>query len=569
MFAQLIDIDWLLSRHYFMPAKVQRQYVWDAFQCERFHNDLLEAYEAHKQHEANGSGTDAPYYLGPIILAKDDKKGVVWVYDGQQRLTTLTIYMAALSQRTKGQVQRKTAELSAAEVKNETRPRMDLRTRGGALTRIVRGTKQRPASLNMPVDWRIYKIEKMLLSRMEQLQDPDDFASWVQRFVTLNALWASNEHGLTLFDRANNRGVKLEWYELVKSVLTEALGDTFKARPKKTINEFWYETARTIEYEFQDLIACTAFIKYRKIDSAQALSAFEDDFDTSKKNQEELNFSGSNLFNSVAVYSETSARLNELRDWKNKGAHNIKNEAELIEFQLSALEFPHWKALLMRADEIKQASERDYRRWIKSPGRTVFLKQLRRLAYIAHLLGWPRWPTRLEYIFDRGLEKMNSGVNNNDTFGLDQIPFSPEQLAQAKGELSTSMSDPRAYRPLVKLWEFEHAFKQRTLDGNALFLAHVEHILPQAPRGDWCRAFPDEDECAELKSKLGNFCLLSKDDNFKIGNDEWEKKRKVYKKTARCFTGAHTVSKESDWTPQIVKLRTQEIARELTQLLEL
>ena len=141
MFAQLIDIEWLLSRHYFKPASVQRQYIWGVSQCETFHNDLLEAY---------GAGSDQQYYLGPVILAKDEKKDIVWVYDGQQRLTTLTIYMAALSQFASDDIQRKTSDLSKVRIDSGSRARIDLRTRGGALTRVVNGTHTRSSSLNMP-----------------------------------------------------------------------------------------------------------------------------------------------------------------------------------------------------------------------------------------------------------------------------------------------------------------------------------------------------------------------------------------------------------------------------------
>ena len=49
-----------------------------------------------------GSDTNAiidelsPYFLGSIVLIKDDGQPDAWVVDGQQRLTTLTVLLSAL-----------------------------------------------------------------------------------------------------------------------------------------------------------------------------------------------------------------------------------------------------------------------------------------------------------------------------------------------------------------------------------------------------------------------------------------------------------------------------------------
>lgn len=544
MRAELASVGDLLSRHYFKPARVQRQYIWTEAECETFHNDLVDAYEAAR---------DSDYYLGPIILATEDKQQAVWVYDGQQRLTTLTIYFAAIAQATTGRAQSETANLSRVTVNGQLRPRIDLRTRGGALTRVIRNTKSGRASVaNMPVDWRILNIEKMFLSRLKELIDLDHFAEWVQRHVMLNALWADNANGLTLFDRANNRGVRLEWYELVKSVLTDALGASFQAQRGKTVDQFWYETERETKREFQDLISSTAFIRYGEFDSAPALAGFEDEFNAQLE-PEVISSAGDDLFAKLDAYRKTSLRLNN----HYKYGTRIRNEADLIEFQLLALEFPHWKALLMFADQCG----------VSGKDRLFFLRRLRSLAYTAHLLGWPAWRTRLKDMFGYALENLKNRINSNQPIDIDLLTFIPEQLAQARGVLSSSVTDESTYRPLVKLWEAEQAFKRTSLDGNAHYLAHVEHVLPRAPRGDWCIAFPNEDERAEMRNKLGNFCLLSKDDNYKLGNDSWAPKRTLYRKVPKHYVGAHEVARQKTWTPQTVRNRTREMTGDISRLL--
>lgn len=547
MFSKLVAVERFLSSHSFVPARVQRQYIWTEKECETFHNDLIEAFK---------SGPDDDYYLGPMILATEGSKEVVQVYDGQQRITTLTIYLASIAQVSSSPIQNECLGLSRVTNRaGEVRPRIDLKTRGGALTRVVRNTKVgRNTTRNMPVDWRILDIEKMFLARLREVRDLDAFARWLQRHVMLNVLWAENEKGLTLFDRANNRGVRLQWYELAKSVITEALGSSFQAQPQKNVAQFWYETERETKYEFPDLISSTSFIRYGEFDSAPALAALEDEF-SDQLEAEHLSVAGRDFFSKMAAYRKTSERFSN----HHKYGSRVRSESDLIEFQLLSLEFPHWKPLLMFAEE----------RGVKDRAKLALLKKLRNLSFRAHLLGWPSWRTRLKDMFGFALQNLKNRIAANKTIDVELLDFIPEQLAQARGVLSSTITDPSTYRPLVKLWESELAFKRGALDGNAHFLAHVEHILPQAPRGDWCIAFQDEDERAELRNKLGNFCLLSKDANYQLGNDQWVQKRKLYRKVPKCFVGAHNAANHSAWSPEVVRTRTQQMASEIGQIIGL
>lgn len=544
MFSQLISVRRLFSQSSFKPAKVQRQYVWDAQECEIFHNDLEEAF---------GVSSSGDYYLGPMILADAQDEDVVWVYDGQQRLTTLTIYLTALSQVCRGPEQARAAALSQVLRKDEIRPRIDLRTRGGALTRVVRGVRQfRTDPRNMPVDWRIYNIEKMFLERLKGMPDVNEFARWVQSHVLINVLWARDDSGLVLFDRANNRGVRLAWYELAKSVISEAAGDDLKVRAGRTFDELWYETERGAKHEFPDLVAATAFIRYGEIDPARALTGFEDEFDASE--DEGSRFAAVRDFSQkLEAYALTSARLQTLRDTR----AGVERQSDLIRLQLLFLGYPHWKSLLMCAEE----------RVMRGPEELMFLERLRRVSYMAHLLGWPLWPKRLDDMFRLALAEFQAGRAEEAGIGADLLVFTGEQRAQARGALAGSITDDSFYRPLVKLWESEQAHGNGTLDSSATFLAHVEHILPRAPRGEWCRAFHDEDERADLKNRLGNLCLLHRDDNNRASNLEWRVKRDIYRKAGPAYAGAHEVTMEEHWTPDLVKSRTRRMADGIIKLL--
>lgn len=73
----------------FQIPKYQRSYTWDEEQVRDLVTDLLKAVEL-----------NTPHYIGTIVVAKDKtKKNTLNIVDGQQRTTTLTIFLNELIRR--------------------------------------------------------------------------------------------------------------------------------------------------------------------------------------------------------------------------------------------------------------------------------------------------------------------------------------------------------------------------------------------------------------------------------------------------------------------------------------
>lgn len=537
MFIQLLNVGKLLHQYHFEPAKVQRQYIWGEREAALLLDDLLDSYSTNPEFD---------YYLGPILLAEDAEMGKAWVYDGQQRLTTLTILMAAFGRisalRDESPEKQRAQKLS----RNDKRPRLELRTLGGALTRVINGTHQRAHSNNTPADFRIYDIERAFLKRLAQLSEPGQFFDWITKKVVFGVLWVDQSRGLVLFDRANNRGVHLEWHELVKGVISEALDRHSVSSGGFT--EQWYRTQREAGREFEDLLWSTAIWRYGRpdltdtMDKAWAQAAFEDDF--------------GDLPNDGRVSEHTKHFLTQLEGCRKAGEKldDIRSRDRMIDpdptlAQLMFLEFAEWKPvaywiLLHKGDEADSA-----------------LRRLRRSSFIAHLLGWQTRPKWLGEFFLRELEHHRSRAA--------PYRFSAQQIEQARGALRSSMTDPSQYRPLVKLYEASVASARGCLNPRQLYLAHVEHVLPRAARDAWCIAFPDEDERADLRSRLGNCCLLPKETNQDLSNKNWATKRNVYFGLDRVFVGARDVAAQDQWTASGINDRTNTLASSIEALLEL
>ena len=72
---------------YHIP-KYQRPYSWTEDEAAILFDDLYDFYEL---------DNDDNYFLGSIVLIKSDNKPYSEVIDGQQRLTTLSIFLAVMA----------------------------------------------------------------------------------------------------------------------------------------------------------------------------------------------------------------------------------------------------------------------------------------------------------------------------------------------------------------------------------------------------------------------------------------------------------------------------------------
>ena len=77
------DIKDILESGFYRIPRFQRPYSWDRENIEDFWNDVV----------VNG---DADYFIGSMVVFKPQHSAIAGVVDGQQRLTTITMILAAL-----------------------------------------------------------------------------------------------------------------------------------------------------------------------------------------------------------------------------------------------------------------------------------------------------------------------------------------------------------------------------------------------------------------------------------------------------------------------------------------
>lgn len=230
----------------------QREYKWQTKQLVELVDDLcgkfLEHYkENHDREEVSHYGH---YFLGSIILSL--KKGSCFIIDGQQRLTTLTLFLIYLHHR-----QRKLPDDERVEVKNLILSRkfgkksynIDVPGRASCLNKLYSGESYNPtandpeAVRNMVARYK--EIEQNFPMEISDKTLPY-FLDWLLNNVHLVEITAfSDDDAYTIFETMNDRGLSLAPLDMLKSFLIANVTDETE---RNRVNGIWKQiTNRLLE----------------------------------------------------------------------------------------------------------------------------------------------------------------------------------------------------------------------------------------------------------------------------------------------------------------------------------
>jgi len=219
----------------------QREYSWEQKHIEQLVTDLASAFlanyeAAHERTEVENYNT---YYLGPFVLSeKDGQRSII---DGQQRLTSLTLFMIYLH------------NLQASLGLSEN------------IESMIFSEKFGKKSFNITVEERVPCLQSLFDSGFYNPTDGDDastrnmaaryedignafpkeinaeafpyFIDWLKEQVVLVEIIAySDDNAYTVFETMNDRGLNLTSTEMLKGyVLSRFKGD----KERHSANDLW------------------------------------------------------------------------------------------------------------------------------------------------------------------------------------------------------------------------------------------------------------------------------------------------------------------------------------------
>ena len=530
---------------YVIPS-YQRPYAWTSVQAGELFSDLHDFYVKEDKEDT--------YFLGSIVLIKDDGKPQAEVIDGQQRLTTLTILLSALTHQATGQIRdafhRYLCEPGNVLEGLEQKPRLTLRERDRAFFKLhvqdvalVELLSLDPAQLENESQRNIQANAKLFLQRLDtafgsDMQAASQFGAFlVQRCFLVAVSTPSQQSAFRVFSVLNSRGLDLLPTDIIKS---DVIG-SIKPAKQEAFTEIWealeVETGRD---GFAEVFGHIRMIYAKEKARKALLEEFRERVSQKVGSSEELvtkvvePYTQAYLIAKHCQYVSTSnaAAINALLKWLNR----IDNSDWLP----SAMKF--------LADK---ESDAHYVHW--------FFGKLERLAACMHICGYDV-NTRIERYASvlHSLEKGHSMAAPVAAVNLSNA----EKLAMRRVlDSEIYMLTPRRRNYLIlRLDSF-------LVDGAAAYdpsVLTIEHVLPQTvPIGSvWATTWPDVTERLVWLHRLANLVPLTQRRNSQAQNYDFEHKKKAYfggKQGVSSYALTTQVLNTAVWSPTSVAQRQTDL----------
>lgn len=530
---------------YVIPS-YQRPYAWTPVQAGELFSDLYDFYLKEDEEDT--------YFLGSIVLIKEEGKPQAEVIDGQQRLTTLTILLAALTHRASGQIRdafhRYLCEPGNVLEGLSQKPRLTLRERDrGFFKRYIQDVALDelmgldPAQLDNESQRNIQANARLFLQRVESaftndLQAVTEFGGFLmQRCFLVAVSTPSQQSAFRVFSVLNSRGLDLLPTDIIKSEVIGKVKPGLRDAYDETWEELEVETGRD---GFVEMFGHIRMIYAKEKARRALLDEFRERVIDKVPSAEDLitrviePYTQAYLVAKNAEFVSTSnaAEVNALLRWLNR----IDNS--------------DWLPSAMRflADHESDAA---YVHW--------FIRRLERLAAYMHICGHDV-NARIERYAKvlNALEKPHSPAQPVSALELSE--FEKMSFLQVlQGEVYLMTARRRNYL-ILRLDSF-------LSDGAATYdpsILTIEHVLPQTVPKDsvWTVQWPNVADQMRWLHRLANLVPLNQRRNSQAQNHDFERKKKAYfggKQGVSSYVLTTQVLNASAWTPAVVEKRQKEL----------
>jgi uncharacterized protein with ParB-like and HNH nuclease domain len=522
----------------------QRPYSWTTEQAGELLDDLISFIGPD-----TGVSIDelSPYFLGSIVLIKEESQPEAEVVDGQQRLTTLTILLSALRHTittpaySGGMTDYLYQEGKPLEG-TANRYRLRLRERDADFFRThvqdagqIAALKKLNAGQLSDSQQNIRANAMLYLEALGKLSE--DQRVRLAQFVVKNCLLVvvstpDLDSAYRIFSILNDRGLDLSHSDILKSEVIGAI----PPKEQAAFNDKWEDAEEELGRDaFSDLFAHTRMIFRRAKAKETILKEFRE-FVIKKMTDSKL------LINEVLIpFADAFATIQTASYESTAGADQVN--------QMLA-----WLGRIDNTDWIPPAIF--YLARNKSDAKSLyrFFTDLERLAAFLMICRYgineriERYGKLLEAIDTKtDLYTANSPLQLSDT---EYLLF----LQELNGEVYRQVPQRRLYI----LLRLDSALS----DGSATYdhsVISIEHVLPQnpPPGSKWCEWFPTPDLRDHWLHRLGNLLLLNHKKNSSASNYEFDKKKAAYftKGGVSPFPLTTQAVGEKEWTAAVVEAR--------------
>jgi uncharacterized protein with ParB-like and HNH nuclease domain len=561
--SQDLSIGKLFSDFYIIP-NYQREYVWEEDNVKQFFDDIYESFGDYE------SSVSEDYFIGSIIVC-ERAKNLYDVIDGQQRITTIFLFLSAIkhqfakldSNTYQGYINQINNSLSSIDTDDEgdlvERYRVELQYEDSCdvLQKIFKDkssgqTKSTVSSKNLKAAYK--KLQESIEDEFtDDASKLKKFYSYFLKSVTLVRVKTTDSHtALKVFETINGRGVQLDEMDLVKNLVFAKAS----REDHKEIQKFWKETIDTLhKHKIKPLEFIRYFIiaKYNEGKAFRKSSLSDWFFGKNETSfQKFYNDKPIDFAKELLNYSKTYVYFKEGKNSDGKRNRHLEN----INFLSSSLKM-HLMLLLAGkhlsselffelsrqveniifiyfiVDESRPEQEKNFTQWcqeirdINSPNDLS--------NFIDSKINYEK-----ERLFDRFKQSLNKIEYKTRVRNSTIVKYILAKTSQYINE--------KAWGKLESIEEYN----SKNIE--------IEHILPQKPSEEIKQSFDKPDEINKYINRLGNLTILEKPLNSSCSNKPFADKKSLYANSnyllTRTLATKDGFGKNTAITKAIVNLET-------------
>lgn len=530
---------------YHIPA-YQRPYAWTKAETNDLFDDLYDFYQTEQ---------DDSYFLGSIVLIKDEGNPHSDVIDGQQRLTTLSILFSVMADCFQAPDLKTNCREYLQEKGNElagipSQPRLFLREKDQPFfNKYIQSVKLDEladidtAKLDDESQMHIQENCATLHERFDDSFSSDEELLNFSRFL-LNRCFliavstANQESAFRIFSVMNSRGLDLLPTDIIKS---ETIGKLPAGQQDKYTAKWEEMETLTGREGFNEVFTHTRTIFAKERPKKNLLDEFKE-YVLSRTTPQSLiddylepyTTAYVQLKNSEFSSTQHADEINNLLYWLNK-TNNYDWMPPAIKF---LAEHPNDSAYIL---------------W--------FIQKLERLASyllvtaqdVNHRMDRYKWIlVEMESRPDSSLEEPLTNIELTE--------WEKGEFVKALGGEIYTMTAQRRNYIIQRLDSFYS-------DGGASYnvkLFTIEHVLPQHPAADsdWMEKWPDDQKQKYWLNRIANLVPLTRQRNSAAQNYDFATKKDKYFKS-KSGTSSYALTTQvistDEWTPEVVEERQKDL----------
>lgn len=537
-----IGLGSVLKHHLLAVPPNQREYSWGEEQVDKLFQDY-----------ARAINEEGPYFLGTIVTIPGDD-GILEVVDGQQRLATTAILLAAI----RDLLQSLGEDILVESIENEFLTGIDRKNRG----RVARLTlnvddaeyfnqliqpgqpSQSPTrdshELLLGATEMAAKFVEGLVAQLAKSDRGDELERWVS-FVEDRALVIllrvpDGADAYKMFETLNDRGLRTSQADLIKNYLFGRSGDRLPEVQTK-----WSYMRGTLEAIDEEDITIN-FLRHALIvlnGPIREAEVYETVQDIARSKPKAAKFASTleELANTyVATYNPESEFWN--------GYPTSARQADKV-FNLFNIR-PLRALILAVATKFGKKRAGEAFEFLVSLGVRLLLASSTRSGSVETPLAEAAQEVYAgEITTVKQLKKRLNGITPSD-----------RQFRNAFETAKVSNSRQARYylRSLESVANSDNAPWFVPVDDPDVI--NLEHVLPRKPEGNW-PSFSEDDHRAKA-TRIGNLVLMKYTDNSAANSGSFADKRTIYAEASYELT--KKVGEAEDWEPSSIDDRQTELA---------